>query len=405
MALYDKPLEQITSEDILSLKANEVREGLHIEYKQALPDGRPENKRNLLESISSFANASGGDILFGVTADRDADGKTTGLPGEFCGMGEVNLDQEQQRIQNAARDALDPGVQGIRFRPVSMAGGELILIVRVPRSWASPHMVKESYRFHSRNSSGKYPLGVHELRQAFLRSEVTSERLRRFRMERLANIVAGETPVALAEGPKVVLHVVPLSALDVERRVDLDRAYEEAGSLLPIGTGGTGVRYNFDGLLMVGNCSPIDSCVGYTQLFRTGAIESVSAQPFEVGKQCIASTFFEREVVQALGRYLSLEQRLAVAAPFVVMLSLVGVKHYWLAVNPQYASRDRRAIERDSLVIPEALIEDPPTDLTVRDAAGWLQSSFDALWNACGYPGSLNYDEQGRWKLGEAGGA
>jgi hypothetical protein len=245
VALYDKSLERITSGDILSLKANQVREGLHIEYKQALPDDHADSKRKLLESISSFANASGGDILFGVMADRDADGKTTGLPAEFCGVGEVNQDQEQQRTQNAARDALDPSVQGIRFRWISMAGGEVILIVRVPRSWAGPHMVKDSYRFYSRNSSGKYPLGVHEIRQAFLRSEVTSERLRRFRLERLANIVAGETPVALADGPNVVLHLVPLSALDLEGHVDLDKAYDEARSLLPIGTGGARVRYNF----------------------------------------------------------------------------------------------------------------------------------------------------------------
>jgi len=394
MALYDKPLDQIVSADIVSLKVNQVREGLQIEYKQALPDGRPESKRNVLESVSSFANASGGDILFGVTADRDADGKTTGLAGEFCGVGEVNQDQEQQRILNAARDALDPSVSGIRFGWISVEGDKVVLIARVLRSWIGPHMVKESCRFYSRNSSGKYPLGVQEIRQAFVRSEITSDRLRRLRAERLANIVAGETPVALIDGPKVILHLVPLSALDLEGRVDLDKAYDEAGLLMPIGGAGELPRYNFDGLLVVGSRSSGDAYAGYTQLFRTGAIESVSAQPFDVGRQCIASTTLEEGVVQTLHRYVSLEQGLAVVSPFVFMLSLVGVKAYWLAVKRPY---DRKAIEKDSLAIPEALIEDPPTSLTALDVARWLRSSFDVLWNACGYPGSLNYDEQGTW--------
>jgi hypothetical protein len=138
---------------------------------------------------------------------------------------------------------------------------------------------------------------------------------------------------------------------------------------------------------------------------RTGAIQSVSAQPFDAGEKYIASTLFEREVVEALARYLSLEQRLAVVAPFVVMLSLVGVKDYSLAVNRRYDSLDRTAIERDSLVIPEVLIEDPPTGLTVGDVAGWLRPSFDVLWNACGYPGLLNYDDEGHWKVKQGRGA
>ena len=62
-------------------------------------------------------------------------------------------------------------------------------------------------RFYSRNSAGKYPLDVHELRAAFAMSERTAERTRAFRAERLAHVISGETPVAMLDGAKTVLHI------------------------------------------------------------------------------------------------------------------------------------------------------------------------------------------------------
>jgi hypothetical protein len=68
----------------------------------------------------------------------------------------------------------------------------------------------------------------------------------------------------------------------------------------------------------------------------------------------------------------------------------------WHNANP------RNVIDRDTLVLPDILIEsfDTPTDL-------FLKPIFDAFWQAAGFPVCEDYNAQGRWdggrsKLGRA---
>jgi hypothetical protein len=75
-----------------------------------------------------------------------------------------------QRLENVLRDGLAPRVQGIRFWPVAGFERGPGLIVRIPRSWAAPHMVtfQQSGKFFKRHSGGKHQLDVFEVRDAFL---------------------------------------------------------------------------------------------------------------------------------------------------------------------------------------------------------------------------------------------
>ena len=64
--MFQKPLDKITKADIEELKANEVREGISIEYKSSLPGKGDEAKKEFLADVSAFANASGGDLIEAV---------------------------------------------------------------------------------------------------------------------------------------------------------------------------------------------------------------------------------------------------------------------------------------------------------------------------------------------------
>ena len=46
----------------------------------------------------SFANASGGDILYGVVEAKSADGKNTGVAGDVAPINDVTADQAMQRL-------------------------------------------------------------------------------------------------------------------------------------------------------------------------------------------------------------------------------------------------------------------------------------------------------------------
>jgi len=102
----EKPIKQITEDDLQSLIANEVREGKTIEYKAALPDASRECKKEFLADVSSFANASGGHLIYGISEEN-------GVPVDLCGLSNINPDAEILRLENMIRDNIEPRIAGI----------------------------------------------------------------------------------------------------------------------------------------------------------------------------------------------------------------------------------------------------------------------------------------------------
>jgi len=112
--MIPKPFDAISKSDIEALVENQVREGRTIEYKLVLPGNSDEEKREFLADISSFANAGGGDLLYGISA-------TDGIPQDALGL-VGNLDAELLRLENLIRDSLDPRVHGLRMRAIDEIG-------------------------------------------------------------------------------------------------------------------------------------------------------------------------------------------------------------------------------------------------------------------------------------------
>ncbi len=134
MAFEGKPFNSIGPEDILALQTDQVAEGKAIDYKQAVPGGTDDDKREFLADISSFANAAGGYIVFGVAEEG-------GVPVAMPGLGQLDADKAILRLESIIRDGIEPRIPGIATRPVSLPDGKPVLLLRIPRSWASPHMV------------------------------------------------------------------------------------------------------------------------------------------------------------------------------------------------------------------------------------------------------------------------
>lgn len=395
MSLSDMPLDHLTLDDVLALRDLETREGLKIEYKECLPGTTESDKKEFLADVSSFANAAGGDLLYGVREKRDAEGTSTGIPDEFPGLGETNLDAVHQRLESIIQAGLSPRVVGLRFHSIPVSSDSPLLVVRIPRSWSGPHMIcyQDSCRFYSRNSSGKYLLDVDELRRAFLRTEASSQYVRSWQVQRLADIISGETPVPLPEGPKIILHVVPIAAVDRSAALDTSQVVQNPGMLPPIYSGGWNNRHNLDGIVtFTGPDRENGLCLNYTQLFRSGAVEAVTTSHFDAGTTRIFPDYEER-LIEALRAYLKLEELLGVQPPVALMVSLVGVKGYRMGLSPRYSQAMFGGIDRDVVVGSEVLIES--TGINPIQA---LRPCFDIVWNACGYPRSENYTADGQWK-------
>ena len=176
------------------------------------------------------------------------------------------------------RDGIAPRMPLVSFHKISRDPDPPCLLLRVPRSWAGLHMVtyKNSSRFYSRTSAGKYQLDVHEIRAGFVAAEIAIERLRRFRTERIARALDLEAPVAIATGPKLILHALPINILnEVWPRVLTIQDQVNAGAVSIIGGTFTSWRFNLDGFVVHTLVRDLSrQC--YTQLFRDGGIEALS---------------------------------------------------------------------------------------------------------------------------------
>jgi hypothetical protein len=399
--MINLPFKQIDTAAIEALVTNQVQEGRTLDYKDKLPGPSKDDRKEFLADVSALGNAAGGDIVFGVSERRE-NGKPTGIPESVSGLGPINVDAEMLRLENMIRDGIEPRIIGHQMRVIEGFPDGPVIVVRVPKSYIAPHMIKTGdSRFYSRNSRGKYPLDVSEIRSAFALSETLPERVRRFRDERISRIVADETPVPLPASRKTVLHLLPASSLDPTSRVDVASFFYKANEV-PLITedylGGYSPRHNLDGLLIVGTLQNSNTPINYVQMFRSGVIEAVCGVVENLPEgypACISTGRVESMLIFALNRFKGVLEQLGVEPPIFVMLSLVGVKDYRLAMPSRMLdSLSQYSVDRDALLLPEGLLqsfEDPADKL--------LQPAFDALWQCVGYERDEFYQEQGkgRW--------
>jgi len=249
-------------------------------------------------------------------------------------------------------------------------------------------------RFYSRTSAGKYPLDISEIRSAFALSETLPDKIRRFREERLARIVADETPVRLEPFPKIVLHIVPAASVQPGANyLSLELIEERSSNLRLMFVTGHSRRINFDGLLLCNSGSSTSTSWEYLQIFRAGILEAVDShllQPKEKYGKVIPSRAFEGRLIEAVNGYLSFLAELDAGLPVFIMLSLQGVTGYRMGTEIWHD--DSLPIDRDTLLLPEILL----SDYEQRQSEEILRPAFDAVWQACGFERSLNYDQQGK---------
>lgn len=375
-----------TIEELEGLVARRTSEMKLLEYKAELPGGTDADRKEFLADASSFANADGGHLVFGVSTEA-------GMPTDICGIGSVDADSEILRLENILRDGLRPRVSGVASTVVSDSDGSAVLVLFVPRSWNAPHMVSYagSSRFHSRNSAGKYPLDVDEIRSAFLRSADIVDRIRGFRDQRVGLALNDGLPLQFQERHRVMLHIVPFVSMSLGHELDMTAV--ESRDLPPIRGPGWNSRYNFDGFLTY-DSDGSQGARGYVQLFRSSIIEAVTVRLLAQveSRRIISGRAFEEEVIRSARTYLDVLVRLGIASPIVILLSLLHVEGFEMGVDQTALFDDGSPIDRDNLILPEVVLTGPDQDVSVA-----LRPAFDSMWNAAGWSRSLNYDDEGNW--------
>ena len=220
------------------------------------------------------------------------------------------------------------------------------------------------------------------------------EKARSLREKRIEKISNNETPVPFYGKAKIALHLIPAISLDSDRKYDLQNMLSHLRKMSPIYCSGWNHTFNFDGFLTYSGGRE-EKSHSYVQIYREGIIEAVEGLLLEPHNEelLIPSIAYEKELIESLNTYMSVLKTLGVKPPILVFLSLIGVKGYRMAVDRfLFPPFERKGIDRDVLLIPEEVVYGYDVD-----PAQVLKPCFDLIWNACGFQGSLNYNEEGKW--------
>ncbi len=390
--LFGKPSELIGADDLQALVDEKCSEGPDLEFKAEAPGGGERADREFLADVTAFANARGGHIVYGVREEG-------GVAEELVGLAEMNFDAAILRLTNLIRDSVSPRLLGLELRAIPLANGRFSVLCTIPRSWSLPHMVrfKGFERFFTRTSAGRHPLDVDELRALFTTGATASQSAQSFRVTRIAEIAGDRTPIPLVPGPRVILHAIPLSIADPASSFDLGPLPKQLALLYPIYAAVHSSRFNFEGYLAFDLSGPQGGVQAYTQVFRSGSIETVTRRLLRRDNDPprIPSVTFELECLRAAKRLLQCQDLLGVAPPIALCLTVLDAKGFEMAVGrEQWYLRDEHVlIERDDLLVQPVLIESFSAN-----AIKAFRPALDAVWNAAGFSGSPNFDDEGNWQ-------
>ena len=373
------------------LVADQTPEGPHVDFKRDLPAAWDNaTKHEFLADVSAFANTGGGDVIYGIGEDGNA--QASALVPQVLG----NVDQEVRRLQDFLLNSVEPRLPGAQVHPVEVnvngTAGHAI-IVRTPQSWAGPHRVKTNQHFFLREGARKRQLDVPEIRGLFLRSDSEAQRVRDFRTERLGKILSGEAPHRLVDGPALVVHVVPTQAALGLVQVDPVQ-YETQRHVPVLGTTVGMARLNVDGALAVRNPGP-GGTYGYSQFFRNGFLESVkvidAAQPGQ--RVLLPSTPFEGQLIRFLQEVRTEMSHLGISSELTIMLSILRADEIQFGVRRDLdvLESHQGLFDRRTLVLSDVLMD------SYTPAEPAMKPVFDLVWQSAGFTGSRNYDAEGRW--------
>jgi hypothetical protein len=339
-----------------------------------------------------LANTVGGVIVYGVETERDAAGNDTGVAKSVVGLPGINADKEKQRLAQMLHDGITPSLAShvaIQDIPAG-SNGAAVIALGVTQSLARPHMIsfQHSGKIWRRSDSGKYQPDIEELRSMFREAESWSEAADAFRNARLKRVRTGRFyPSVENSAPAAFVHVLPLGRLS--QLIDL--AGPEAAlrtSIRPLGRADHSTGFNADGFWLYYR-SPDGTIQNYSLFFRFGGVEgydSTIVQADDPSQSSPLKRLFAQELHRDTTRFVAdavkaMTSVLDIPAPYVVMLSILGISGTRLLLNPDRSGQTSDPIYANDLILPPVIIEEERENYT-----DILRPVFDVIWQAAERP-------------------
>lgn len=379
--------DDVAEPDLIELLEGQVPESVRLEYKRENYPNTDSGKKELLKDVSAFANYQGGHLIIGIEEEPGA-----GFPKSIGGLSLKAPDTELRRLDQIISSGVEPRIQGVQTKAVTLSSGQFCIVIRVPKSWHPPHRVifQATNKFYIRNARNVSEPNTEELRMIFNKGSDIVKNIQEFHRARVKDITKRPDGVRLDGIGACIAHIVPFSSIAGTLKLEVSKIKENSNFFLPPNEYGSSPRINLDGYI---NTCGGDTSKGYTQVFRDGILEIVLPDLVKEhnGHKTIGSIWLEKIFFVRIDQYISGLQRLDVPPPFAVLLTLDGVIGAHYAVSNQY---QYSAISRSRFHLPEIIIDSYGTKEDYHRA---LKPAFDALWNSAGIEQSQYFDENGLW--------
>lgn len=159
--------DAIDAAELAAMQSRREEESLQLDFKRMDVSGEPSDadKRNLRESISGFANAAGGIILWGIESKTPEDRQDRS---RFQSIVPVrNGERAVVRFHELTGVATQPPVSGVVHRAIAVDGG-FVVKTFVPASDGGPHRTNEERgQYFRRDADAFRAMQHHEIADMF----------------------------------------------------------------------------------------------------------------------------------------------------------------------------------------------------------------------------------------------
>ena len=379
MNYLDKELSEVTAEDILKLKDLGIAEDAYIDYKRDWYNlSKDSEKKDFLLDVCSFANAYGGDIIYGVEEDG-------GIPENFSGV-EINedLDEFKLRIGQILKSSIEPVIMDLQYEAIPY-NDRFFFVVRIPPSFYAPHMVKSSKStfFYKRYNNGNSAMTHVEIRDAFLRHPK--------RIEEFENFISDRKKIISEEmnKPFLLLHAIPLLRRDNFRNVSDNYLMGKLNRFSFDLINANIATHKFEGFFIYSHEPTEEYCL----YFRDGTIEIALGYDYYYEDNKIFGSYLEGKIVDV---YRKINEKVIkdnlISLPYCFTVSLANCKDMYINFDFSAGLGDiniyGRRITRKNIKINRDLLRYPLVYVNDSQKASDKDLKFllDILYNTAGYP-------------------
>ena len=335
MKINDKNYKHWTEDELRILLNNEdFRECQFLDFKRTFEfldstdkSQKVKAKNEFRNDVCSFANADGGDLIFGML-------EKNGIASNIMPISIDNADKFELELRNALLP-IQPSMPAVEFVFIPVDGG-YVVVVHIEKGIFKPYMTIEDqtvFRFFVRHGNCKEAMSYSEISNNFLHAASLANEIKRFRLERLAELSEDNSDMF------GVIHVVPASFTNLTDFIPICDLCKTGKISVPIQLSsyirGRMVP-NVDGVYFPSEDGVRD--FELLRLFNNGSVELkhnlytrtcgneeylISLEFIQAIEDIVKGT---AEIYKALGRN----------STVFVCTSLMGCKGYWTYQGPNY---------------------------------------------------------------------